>query len=621
MRLPPHLATLKKKPATGAASSSSHSHAPAAAAPITSPEQEAKAREIVSALESLFQQSLLRTLQSRSSPRPPLQPDSTAAMATAEPGSNESYFANLLSHDFLSQGYVYLNLAFTMAQLHRFSVTVGFVQRAVRQYSTRLELSDDGGRIRWRGGGSTTATGAGTGGATRPSLSTLNEDAVAETSSLSSSNQSRPALPREGREPSSKDTLVSGSSGAESSSRSGGAEGGAGLGAASSSLLKNSQAPSSGTAATSRFSSGRGSGRKEGATGAPRPVRPSAAVLQPMDRFHGVEVDAGEADGGGGTRGASAPAYIPAQPTSPRRRVTSPQKQQHQKEASSTDGHSVLSAANLHEHDRLDRAVDAAPSDKAVRSPVRPDFESTDRRQGAGGTGTLVFYGNGVFCTDLSKEDKPVTPPLLPNDAKLAIEEGEALGTARGEKDADKDEGGAEISIVAETEDSDVDMLAVNDGGVSPLTEPSASASNSDQDGSANSSLVRLRASGMTTTVPADLFTVVVKTRHRPAKRGYPFPSPDSPENAANRLATSFPFFPPDAKRIRLDTFSPTEIISTKEIPHNPRSRERVQLMNLGMLSDDSGGDGEDGFDGKRGWRYGHEVRYSSHSCTTFGAC
>ncbi|BGP32632.1 hypothetical protein JCM10296v2_004413 [Rhodotorula toruloides] len=593
MRLPPshpHLPTVEP-------TASSHP------APITSPGEETKAREIVSALESLFQQSLLRTLQTRSPHLPPHLPPPSAGS-----GSNTSYLSNLLSLDFLSQGYVYLNLAFTMAQLHRFSVTVGFVQRAVRQFSGRLELSQDGNRIRWRGSGSGRAA-AGPGTGTQQGMPTLNEDQVAETASLSSSNQSRP-LPREGREPSSKDTLVSGSSGGDSTSRSGGAGTGGGT-----SLLKNSQAASSGTGATSRFSSSGGS--KEGA-GSARPVRPSAAVLQPMDRFHGVETDeAGTVEKrADGTRGASAPAYIPGQPTSPRRRVGSPHKA---KDASSADGQSVLSAANLHEHDRLDReeasasasaGASAGASDKALRSPTHKvqhdSFDSTDPRRAKGGTGTLVFYGNGVFCTDLSKEDEPVTPPLLP---KVAVELDEVLGTDGGKKDSDKDEGAGEVSVVAETEESDADMLAVNDG-LSPRTEPSAT--NSDQDGSANSSLLRLRASGMTTTIPADLFTVVVQTRHRPAKRDYPFPSPDSPENATNRLATSFPFFPPDAKRIRLDTYSPTKIISTKEVLHNPRSRERVQLAGLGLMSDDSGGEGEDGFDGKRGWRYGHELTSSN---------
>lgn len=592
MRLPPshpHLPTLKP-------TASSHP------APITSPGEETKAREIVSALESLFQQSLLRTLQTRNPHLPPHLPRPSTTSAS-DSGSNTSYLSNLLSHDFLSQGYVYLNLAFTMAQLHRFSVTVGFVQRAVRQFSARLELSQDGNRIRWRGSGNGSGRAAGTG--TQLGMPTLNEDQVTETSSLSSSNQSRP-LPREGREPSSKDTLVSGSSGGDSTSRSGGAGGGGGT-----SLLKNSQAASSGTGATSRFSSSGGS--KEGATTG-RPVRPSAAVLQPMDRFHGVEADEAGAveQRADGARGASAPGYIPGQPTSPRRRIGSPHKA---KDTSSADGQSVLSATNLYEHDRLDReeasasasaGASAGASDKALPSSAHKahydSFDLTDPRQVKGGTGTLVFYGNGVFCTDLSKEDEPVTPPLLP---KVAVELDEALGTDGGKKDSDKDEGAGEVSVVAETEDSDVDMLAVNDG-LSPLTEPSAT--NSDRDGSANSSLLRLRASGMTTTIPADLFTVVVQTRHHPAKRGYPFPSPDSPENAVNRLATSFPFFPPDAKRIRLDTYSPSEIVSTKEILHNPRSRERVQLAGLGLLSDDSGGEGEEGFDGKRGWRYGHEV-------------
>ncbi|RMZ78881.1 hypothetical protein DV738_g3645, partial [Chaetothyriales sp. CBS 135597] len=48
--------------------------------------------------------------------------------------------------------WIYLNLLISMAQLHTFNVTPNFIRRAIRKMSTRLELSADGHKIRWKGG-------------------------------------------------------------------------------------------------------------------------------------------------------------------------------------------------------------------------------------------------------------------------------------------------------------------------------------------------------------------------------------------------------------------------------------------------------------------------------------
>ncbi|KIW69106.1 hypothetical protein PV04_05001 [Phialophora macrospora] len=50
------------------------------------------------------------------------------------------------------QPWMYLNLLVSMAQLHTFNVTPAFVRKAVKQLSTKFELSKDGHKIRWRGG-------------------------------------------------------------------------------------------------------------------------------------------------------------------------------------------------------------------------------------------------------------------------------------------------------------------------------------------------------------------------------------------------------------------------------------------------------------------------------------
>ncbi|CAO2654422.1 Nn.00g111550.m01.CDS01 [Neocucurbitaria sp. VM-36] len=49
-------------------------------------------------------------------------------------------------------GWLYLNLLINMAQLHTLNVTPEFVKDAVHDYSSHLEISRDGRKIRWKGG-------------------------------------------------------------------------------------------------------------------------------------------------------------------------------------------------------------------------------------------------------------------------------------------------------------------------------------------------------------------------------------------------------------------------------------------------------------------------------------
>jgi hypothetical protein len=52
----------------------------------------------------------------------------------------------------LGHGWIYLNLLINMAQLHTLNVTPDFVKDALHEYSTQLEISRDGRKIRWKGG-------------------------------------------------------------------------------------------------------------------------------------------------------------------------------------------------------------------------------------------------------------------------------------------------------------------------------------------------------------------------------------------------------------------------------------------------------------------------------------
>ena len=49
-------------------------------------------------------------------------------------------------------GWIFLNLLTSMAQLHTLNVTPGFIRHAIADASSKFELSDDGTKVRWQGG-------------------------------------------------------------------------------------------------------------------------------------------------------------------------------------------------------------------------------------------------------------------------------------------------------------------------------------------------------------------------------------------------------------------------------------------------------------------------------------
>lgn len=61
-----------------------------------------------------------------------------------------------LSRD--EHGWVYLNILINMAQLHTINVTSEFVRKALAHYSAKFEVSNDGRKVRWKGGSSLTRT-------------------------------------------------------------------------------------------------------------------------------------------------------------------------------------------------------------------------------------------------------------------------------------------------------------------------------------------------------------------------------------------------------------------------------------------------------------------------------
>lgn len=61
-------------------------------------------------------------------------------------------------------GWVYLNFLINMAQLHTINVTSDFVRNALSDLSGKFEISNDGRKVRWRGGRSVTRSSSSRGG-------------------------------------------------------------------------------------------------------------------------------------------------------------------------------------------------------------------------------------------------------------------------------------------------------------------------------------------------------------------------------------------------------------------------------------------------------------------------
>lgn len=95
----------------------------------------------------------------------PTRPNDLDPDRPSVPAENMSYIRHLglhapesrqfSAHDVSvdTEGWVYLNLLCSMAQLHMFNVTPAFIRSAVNEKSRQFQLSPDGRKIRWRGGG------------------------------------------------------------------------------------------------------------------------------------------------------------------------------------------------------------------------------------------------------------------------------------------------------------------------------------------------------------------------------------------------------------------------------------------------------------------------------------
>ncbi|GAA5965052.1 hypothetical protein JCM21900_000661 [Sporobolomyces salmonicolor] len=503
---------------------------------------------VVQALEQLFRLSLHRPLNSAST----ASPFSPAKGVSAQTTSNKAYMANLLNHDFLSQGWVYLNLASTMAQIHRFSVTLNFVQRAVCEYSAHLQVSDDGGRIRWIG--------------ELPSPpSELLWPPEPQTNASPSDQGSLPSsAPTEGKSstplgPSAMQVRSASTDSFQSSLRD-----------PSSGEMSNntSFAPTASTAATSQHASTSNSKLHSNSLDSDKlahqqakPVRPTAAVLQPMSPLSASPFEVTDSP----RRPTS------GEPATPSLLLHAQQQQQHPL-SSSAHRELMRSTSFITPHSTCD--VRSAPAmqrpttifHRLARSQTWDVLRATstwpevptvppDR------TGTLIFYANGHFCSDLSK-DRPEQIPVQ-GDSVLGILGGKEDGLVLGAMEAAQ----SQFDGLDEPKPSSSHLggdpalldMDVDSGLLLPKKEGSSADSH-------EPSLLRLGTSGMTTSIPADIFTVFVKTRY-PPKRSAPLSISLDLERFDSRTASS-------SKRRRLEIRAP-KILSAKAVYHHSATVQR----------------------------------------------
>ena len=78
-------------------------------------------------------------------------------------------------------GWIYLNLLMSMAQLHIINVTADFVRSAVADVSEKFQLSSDGQKIRWKGGMGRTHMSSDSGNSSGKNQSPQDSDSLEET--------------------------------------------------------------------------------------------------------------------------------------------------------------------------------------------------------------------------------------------------------------------------------------------------------------------------------------------------------------------------------------------------------------------------------------------------------
>lgn len=461
-------------------------------------EETSNAVAIVDVLETLFEDSL-------NSGDGQFECDPRAVI-----GTNEAYLGHLLDDDFLSGGWTYLNLVCTMGQIHRFSVTMPFVQTAIRTFSTKLEVSACGSKVRWVG--------------SRPDRSAIDHMI---------SRAEQPTEYELSRIPTPDGSIASVPSRSDS---------------IASTIATDLRVPSfdpsvahgpASTAATSAAASAAAS-----SFAPPERVRPSLSVLQAAPK---------STKSTKATKGKDLPARLTRDTSLMESLALSPFG------AGGATISTAIKSSYVPFFDRREGTVVPPESHSGSTDDEVPFGDEGRRRKTAEGTGTMVFYSNAHFISDLSTDVFAGSKESGP--ARQAVAFGEVLVPGVEEIYASTSYLVEEGTPLLEGTLEDVEDIDMVDEGVEDVLDEADPFDPT-----------KLRVSGMTEVVPADLFIVTVVTSHPPQSFAHPALSRkrkiDDPDSAALKrrrtaslaykvLSSQTAHYPPAAQRHFGDAVGP----------------------------------------------------------------
>lgn len=413
-------------------------------------EETSNAVDIVDVLETLFEDSL-------NSGDGQFECDPRAVI-----GTNEAYLGHLLDDDFLSGGWTYLNLVCTMGQIHRFNVTLPFVQTAIRTFSTKLEVSACGSKVRWVG--------------SRPDRSAIDHmiSRAEQPAEYELSGKTTPQGPA---------SIASAPSHSESASTT------------ITDVLTTGRRLSffdaslpPGPASTAATSIAAGS-----SLAPPERVRPSLSVARAASK---AETKA--------AKGKELPARLTRDTSLMESLALSPFG------AGEATISTAIKSSYVPFFDRREGGSVPPDIQPGSADDEVPFGDEGRRRKTAEGTGTMVFYSNAQFCSDLSTDVFAGSKESGP--AREAVAFGEVLVPGEEEIYASTSYLVKEGTSLLEGTLEDVEDIDMVDEGVEDL----------ELDDSNPFDPSKPRVSGMTEVVPEDLFIVTVITSHPPQSFAHP---------------------------------------------------------------------------------------------------
>ncbi|SCV69764.1 BQ2448_1158 [Microbotryum intermedium] len=504
--------------------------------------------------------------------------------------SNEEYLGELLEQDSLSNGWVYLKLVCTMAMTHRFNVTMPFIESAIRTLSTRLEVSSSGAKVRWKGPElfKPQTTGAIKEDRATPMVVTGPfTDAMLH--SYADRHRALDQRRLSSHAPSSTGLDSSASDMAGDRERS----------------WNSGSGPVASTAATSLHPSSvvpKLEARAEGVNAATvlgaliTHHTPTTAAVQRLSSSPGSWMQPlGSESKVPSIKAAAASSIGSRTPGSPVSHATKPSPPRSTKVKTHTPYlpffsrcehvlvRSCWTASSRGAASTAGDSLSVQASGFKQKSLVAVDEdEVVDDEFGV--TGTMLFYADAKFCSDLSKEILSEVWPSDPNDPRpLGLQSRDASSIERSPSPDGATILGKSVRIDLPIDDKDLmdvdgkGFLHFNDGVAMQLSKGTAGTPPP-----SFGQLEALKTSGMSDVSPADAFTIVVTLRFDD------LPQPTVEKRARLESAITGE---PTTKRPR---FERHQVVDTRVIPHEPASSVRPQLRKgLSHVSSSSSSNGD----------------------------